>query len=352
MRTISSNRSTWEGVPALTPLSWVYRGGVAAARALRRPAGAGDSTPRVVAIGNLEVGGSGKTPLALWLLERWARAGKRAAYVSRGFGSAAGTGPLVTVVPAANAAPASFAGLRLVFRDGPDLAASIGDEAAMVARRATAIPLVIARDKRRAVEVASAMGAEVVVVDDAFQSFALARHLDLLLLDARRPLASGRVLPAGRLREPPSAIARADVVVFNGAADAAAIEGATARVARWIHARQRVYGLRRVVRLVAATPSAKEPVSRAVVVSGIARPDDLRDAIEALGVHVADAIAFRDHHRYTEADVGVIRERARGGAIVTTEKDWVKLERFEWGETPVWVARLDVELVGGGEFDA
>jgi tetraacyldisaccharide 4'-kinase len=351
MPVASAHSTTWEGVPALLPLSWVYRGGVALVRALRGPARAQDSGPRVVAIGNLEVGGSGKTPLALWLLERWAREGKRAAYVSRGFGSAAGKGPLVTVVTRADAAPASFAGLRVVFRGAHDLAAAIGDEAAMIARRAPSAALVMSRDKRRAVRVAGELGAEVVVVDDAFQSFALARHVDVLLLDARRPLANGNVLPAGRLREPPSAIARADVVVFNGASDAGALEAAQARVARWMHAGQRVYGLRRVVRLVAATPAARGSVSSALVVSGLARPDAFRESVEAAGVRAGDVLVFRDHHRYTGADAAAIQARARGGAVVTTEKDWVKLERFDWGETPVWVARLAVELVGGDGLD-
>lgn len=341
----------WEGLPALVPLSWVYRGGLSLVRTLRTPARAVASIPRVVAIGNLEVGGSGKTPLALLMLERWAREGKRGVYVSRGYGSAAGKGPLSTVVLGTQAAPPDFAGLRLVFRDAPNLAASVGDEAAMVARRAPTIPLVIARDKRRAVEVAAGLGADLVVVDDAFQSFALARHLDVLLLDARSPLANGRVLPAGRLREPPSAIARADVIVFNGAADAEAIEAAKARVARWMHARQRVYGLRRVVRLVAATPAAGASAVEALLVSGIARPEDFRESVQATGVPVADALAFRDHHPYTPADVRAIQARAGRAPVVTTEKDWAKLERFDWGQTPVWVARLDVELVGGGEFD-
>ncbi len=344
------NGTTWEGTPALAPLSWLYRGGVAAARALRSVERPREATPRVVAVGTLEVGGSGKTPLALWMLERWAREGKRAAYVSRGFGSAANKGPLVTAVAAGEAAPASFAGVRLVARNASDLAAEIGDEGAMIARRAHAAPLVIARDKRRAVEVAARLRAEMVVVDDAYQTFALARHVDVLLLDGRRPLANGRVLPAGRLREPPSAIARADVVVFNGAPDAAAVEEAKACVARWLSPHTRVYGLRRRVTLVPATASARGAPSAALLVAGFARPDDFRASVEVSGTRVVDAIEFRDHHRYTAADASAIRARAH--AVITTEKDWVKLERFDWENIQVWVARLAVDLVGDDDVDA
>jgi tetraacyldisaccharide 4'-kinase len=342
----------WDGIPALLPLSWVYRGGVSLARALRTAPRPELAVPRIVAVGNLEVGGSGKTPLCLHLLERAIQAGKRTAYVSRGFDSEAERGPLITVVPGEEAAPASFAGLRVVARDARGLATAIGDEGAMAARRAPAVPLLFARDKRRAVAAAAQLGAEVVVVDDALQSFALARHVDVLLLDAARPLANGRLLPAGRLREAPSAIARAHVIVFNGASDAAAVERARERVARYLRADARVYGLGRRVTLQAGNARGATLPADAVVVSGIARPDRFRESVEAASVRVADALAYPDHHRYTVSDVRAIQSRARGRAVVTTEKDWVKLEAFDWGDAAVWVARLEVAWVGDANIDA
>jgi tetraacyldisaccharide 4'-kinase len=307
--------------------------------------------PRVVAVGNLEVGGSGKTPLAVWLVERAARAGRRTAYVSRGFASVAAHGPLVTIVPG-DGVPESFAGLRILSRDQPDLAGAVGDEGALVAHFLPEVPLAFARDKRRAVEAVARLGAEIVAVDDAFQSFALPRHVDVLLLDARHPLGNGRVLPAGRLREAPSGIARADVVVFNGARDEAAVADARTRVARWLRPGQRVYGLRREVDLVRVTPGASTSPAGSLLVAGIARPEDFRSSVEATGVRVVAAMTFRDHHAYTHADVQAVRARAAGGEIVTTDKDWVKLSRFDWGEATVWVARLTVELVGADDVDA
>jgi tetraacyldisaccharide 4'-kinase len=345
-----ANRKVWDGIPALTPLAWAYRGGVSVVRALRAPGRPAAPTPRVVAVGNLEVGGSGKTPLCLLLLERGMRAGKRVAYASRGFGSAAEQGPLVTIVlPDGAPPPASFAGLRLLTRAADNLPLAIGDEGALVARRAPAAWLVFARDKQRAVEAAARLHADVVVVDDAFQSFALARHTDVVLLDARRPLANGRVLPAGRLREAPPALARADVIVFNGAADVHAIEEARGRVARWLRPEQRIFGLRRRLTLAPSTPGAVGAPNDVVLVSGIARPDDFRASVEDTGVRVTDAVRFRDHHRYTSDDIRVLRTHAGGRGLVTTEKDWVKLERFDWENTAVWVARLDVALVGADD---
>jgi len=298
----------------------------------------------VIAVGNLEVGGSGKTPFALWLLEQAVRSGMRAAYASRGYGSAAERGPLVTVV--SDQAPASFDGMRLLGRNARNLADAIGDEGAVVARRADPSMLLFARDKRRAVEAAARLGAEVIVVDDAYQTFSMPRHVDVLLLDARRPLANGRLLPAGRLREPASAIARADAIVFNGASDLASIHEARGQVARWLRPQQRVYGLRREVTLSSVTAPAVGTPVEALLVAGIARPGDFKDSVEQLGVRVRDVVAFRDHHRYRREDARDIVARARGGAVVVTEKDWVKLARFDWGSTPVWVARLEVRLLG------
>lgn len=353
---MTSNEAQWDGTPALLPLSWIYRAGVASARAFHAAPKPGGPAPRVVAVGNLEVGGSGKTPLCAWLVERATRGGKRAAYASRGFGGAAEHGPWVTVVLGEGAgAPSSLAGLRVLARQTRDLAAAFCDEGAVVAERVRAASLFVSRDKRRAVEAAARWGAEIVVVDDAFQSFALPRHLDVLLLDARRPVANGRVLPAGRLRETPSAIARADVVVFNGAADRTAVEEARARVARWLRSDARVYGLRRTVTLTPTVPAAGSPAD-ALLVAGIARPADFRTSVEMVaeraGLRVIDALAFRDHHRYTDSDVRAIRARAQAGAIVTTEKDWVKLSHFDWEGSRVWVARLEVELVGEADVDA
>ncbi len=335
---------TWDGIPALRPLSWLYGAAVAGVRALRAPGRPASSSPRIVSIGNLEVGGSGKTPLCAWCLERARDAGRRVAYASRGFGGDAERGPLVSMVLGAGAPPPdSFAGLRVVAHDA-DLARALGDEAALVARRAPEATVVVARDKRRAIGAAARAGAEIVIVDDAFQSFALARHVDVVLLDARRPLANGLVLPAGRLREAPSALARADVVVFNGAADADAVAEARVRVARWLRPHQRVLGLSRSVTVSAANVAAHGTPRAVVLACAVARPDDVRASVEAVGVGVDRVLAWRDHHRYTASDVDAIRARARG--VVTTEKDWVKLERFDWGDTPVWVARLDVAVVG------
>ncbi|HEU4930034.1 MAG TPA: tetraacyldisaccharide 4'-kinase, partial [Candidatus Krumholzibacteria bacterium] len=90
----------------------------------------------------------------------------------------------------------------------------------------------------------------------------------------------------------------------------------------------------------------------AMLVAGIARPDDFRASLATVGLAEGELLAYRDHHRYSELDARRIRETAAARAIVTTEKDWVKLSRFDWGDRAVWVVRLDVELVGPDDVDA
>jgi tetraacyldisaccharide 4'-kinase len=337
---------------ALLPLAWLYGAGSALVRRTRMARGGVRGNARVVSVGALEVGGSGKTPLAMLLLEEHLAQGKSCAYASRGYRSRAGRQRTVTVVQGSSPAAAwSRAATRIVSRDHPDLAREVGDEAAVVASRIPGAGLFLSRDKRRAVAAALVSGADVVVVDDAFQTWQLARSVDVVVLNARRPTAGGRLLPAGRLREPPSALARADVIVFNDATDEDEVARARALVARWMRAETPVHGLRRVVRLVEQGGRAGPAPVRALLVSGIACPDAFARSVQTMGIEVVAHEVFRDHHSYTADDARTLAARSRecpGAVMITTEKDWVKLRRFDWGGIDVRIARLDVQWVGVG----
>lgn len=338
-----------EGVPALAPLAWLYRGGVAVARRRRAPNLDAGTRPRVIAVGNLEVGGSGKTPLAMRLMEDFRRAGRRAGYASRGYGSRSERAPGVTLVVSDAGTEAASPGARVVSRAHPDLAREIGDEGAIVAGRLTDAPLAFSRDRNAAVAVLATAGVDVVVVDDAFQTWDLRRHLDVVLLDAARPFGNGRLLPAGRLREPPSALGRADVVVFNGVSSESDVERLRHAVSPWLKPSARVGGLVRRVRLEAASGDAGEPARRAVLVSGIARPAAFETDVAALGVESATHLVFGDHHHHGAEDVAAIADacrRAHCSAVVVTEKDWVKLRALPPLDEAVFVARLDVSWAG------
>src|SRR5262249_40249812 len=144
------------------------------------------------------------------------------------------SGSVVTCVLPPEMTPPSLAGMRVLSRGHPDLAREIGDEGALVVERAPGVAALFCHDKRRAVHTAAELGVGRVILDDAFQSWRVARHVDIVLLDAARPLDGGHLLPAGRLREKPGALARAEAIVFNGAADADAIAAGRARIERWI----------------------------------------------------------------------------------------------------------------------
>ncbi|MFQ5511394.1 MAG: tetraacyldisaccharide 4'-kinase [Candidatus Krumholzibacteriia bacterium] len=315
----------------------------------RRPAPWEDTT--VVAVGNLEMGGNGKTPLAVHLLQFLERTGQRPVYVSRGFASTAGRLAAVTVRAAwdGGRCPVRADGLRLLPARGPLGAGDVGDEGAMVAMRCPGTPLFFSRDKLRAIDLARGMfGPTHIILDDAFQSWRVPRDRDVVLLDAGRPFGNGRVVPAGTLREPPGALARADVIGINGcesreapARYAEAVRGACGRDVP-------VFGIERSVVIVDLGKGERGPVAQNVgggvaALSSVARPGGFE---RSLGPHtggLALALRYPDHHRYRERDLADIRHalRERGiTTLVTTDKDWVKLCGFDLSFTRVLVGRL------------
>ena len=258
----------------------------------------------VVSVGNLAVGGSGKTPLTLWVAERLAADGYRAAIVARGYYRrrrglvvvGLGRGPLV----------------------GPDEG---GDEAVMLARRYAGPVIVAERRVAAAAHACAALGSDAIVLDDGFQHRALHRDVDLVLVGSE--LRGARLVPAGPLREPWSALRRADALLSAG------LQLGNARGVPVFRIRMQVTGLVRVREGVWVEESLEALGATPVVaVSGIARAERFLDTLSACGIRVARHLAFPDHHRYRKADVQRILEASRGRPVITTEKDLVKLERW------------------------
>lgn len=264
----------------------------------------------VVSIGNLTVGGSGKTPLAALVARLLADAGARPAILSRGY---ARTDP--------------DAGVTIV-SDGQRLRADLaraGDEPLLLARHLPGVAVLVCPDRYLAGRLAERhLGVDVHVLDDGFQHLRLARDADLLILDAA-DLDRPRTLPAGRLREPLSAARRADALLVTGVEDAEVAE-----VAERVGVAT-AFALRRDVEpAVEETidgPRPLAPGARVLVVSGIARPERFLAETRDGGFDVAGEMTFRDHHPYGAPDVARIagEARARGAALVlTTEKDFVR----------------------------
>ena len=246
----------------------------------------------VVVVGNVTVGGTGKTPLVVWLARWLQERGVRPGVVARGY---RGKGPF----------PLAVAG------DTP--ARKCGDEAALVARRA-GCPVVADPNRPRAVRALLAAAAvDVVLADDGLQHYALARDVEIAVLDGRRGLGNGLCIPAGPLREPPGRLRDCDWVVANGAAtgltpeESVAVAEATA-----------VVHVATGERLSPAAFLARAGRPRAL--AGIGNPARFQETLAAAGIAVS-VRAFPDHHRFTSEDVAA----PPGVAVLMTEKDAEKV---------------------------
>ena len=309
----------------------------------------------VVSVGNLSVGGTGKTPLVAWLAQWFLDRGVRVALVSRGYGAAAGES---------------------------------NDEARELALRLPNVPHLQNRDRHAAAQQAiDQHGAQLILLDDAFQHRRLHRDLDIVLLDGLDPFGGERLLPRGLLREPLANLSRAHVVVLTradllGPEMRDAIRKRVQRLAPhalWLEAGVRVDRLLRHGSLPAtanqavsdgrspAMPSTETRHSetwrtktrhaetssietlRGLPVGafcGIGNPAGFRRTLERLGATIVGWREFPDHHRFDAKDIGSLdtwsAELTAAQAIVCTRKDWVKLDRGQLGGRPLWA--LDISL--------
>jgi tetraacyldisaccharide 4'-kinase len=277
----------------LEPLGMIY-GAVAAARMRKRGRRAG--VP-VICLGNLTVGGAGKTPAALTVAQILHAAHERPFFLSRGYGGRL-AGPL---------------------RVNPSFhcAADVGDEPLLLARLA---PAVVARDRFAGAQFAQYAGASVIVMDDGLQNPGLVKNLSIIVVDGRRGIGNGRIIPAGPLRAPLSAqLERAQALIIVGPEERSAdiIKRAEQNGSKIFRAR-----LEPDRAIVAAIGKRK-----VLAFAGIGNPDKFFATLTEAGVTVAERIGFDDHHRFTAAEAQDLLSRARQEnlMLVTTEKDLMRL---------------------------
>jgi tetraacyldisaccharide 4'-kinase len=277
----------------LSPLGGIY--GIVAA--LRMQSTGRSAGVPVICLGNFTVGGAGKTPAALAVGRLLLAAHQRLFFLSRGYGGRL-AGP-VRVDPAVHTA------------------AAVGDEPLLLARLA---PTIVARDRVAGAAAARRSGASVIVMDDGFQNPALSKDLSILLVDGRRGVGNGRVIPAGPLRAPlETQVRHAHAVVFVGPSDnTAAIMGRARRHnAAIYHAR-----LEPDPDTVAALKGRE-----VLAFAGIGDPEKFFITLAEAGISVAERVRFADHHRYTAAEARGLLARADADnlMLLTTEKDLVRL---------------------------
>ncbi len=258
----------------------------------------------VICIGNFTAGGTGKTPLALHMAGVVERLGRAPVYLTRGYGGRL-KGPH-WIVP------------------GKDTAAETGDEPLLLARRA---PVMLARNRAagaRAIMAAARPG-DVIVMDDGLQNPALAKDLAIAVVDGRRGIGNGRVMPAGPLRAPLAVqLARADAIVVNQSAGPDAGSTAQAIAARF---KSLISGPVIVARTMATGDTAWLQEKPVLAYAAIGSPERFFRTLRSLGANVVGAMAYPDHHPFTEAEAAdlIAAAKAAGAQLVTTEKDWVRL---------------------------
>ena len=281
---------------------------------------------RVVSVGNLNVGGTGKTPAVLYLAELLVREGRRVGILTRGYGRG-------------STQPLSFTGAG-----GLPSVEEAGDEPLLLAHRCPQARVMVGADRvslaRRARD---EHGVEVVLLDDGFQHRRLARDEDMVVVDEAVGFGNGWMLPRGPLREPLSALSRATlfwVRVASGAGVALPeLPGPRVRThyrpTAWVDPGGGLHALESL---------EGQPV---VALAGLARPGSFLRTLEGLGVEVRDAVLYPDHHRFSARELQDVAARAAGlGArVVTTEKDRVRLP----GGFEAWAVRLGVEVLEGEE---
>lgn len=282
----------------------------------------------VVSVGNLTVGGTGKTPMVEWVARWYRRHGLRVAVLSRGYGR--------------------------------DPSAGLNDEAMVLEENLPDVPHLLDPDRVASARIAvGELESQLLVLDDGFQHRRLARDLDLVLLDALEPFGLGRLLPRGLLREPVGSLRRAGLVVLTRADQ---IDGESLRATR-AEAERRAGALRWVVTrhapiAVTGHGIGDEPVEslsgRAVAAfCGIGNPLGFRRTVEPLVGKLVDLRVFPDHHLYTARDVSDLIawvHSTRADLALTTQKDLVKLRAPDLGGVALRALRIGLDVLDGGDL--
>jgi len=321
------------GVPLMAAAA-LYRGAIAMRNLWWRRMARRADVP-VISVGNLTVGGNSKTPFTLYLASRLQNRGLAVAIVSRGYGGKR------------RSARATLVANRGELMLPPEEA---GDEPAMMARRFTG-PIAVARRRIDAIEMLAEQGPlDAVILDDGFQHLRLRRDVDLVLISNERGFGNRRMLPAGPMREPLSALKRADaiVIVSSGAASPSGIRPAEMehlKRTQMLHARVRP---RSLVTSAQGGWHESPPMlagRRVLAVSGLADPASFHAMVREIDADLVGVLEYPDHHSYTSGDWHTIASAARDvDAVVTTEKDLVKLERFPFARDSLYALRLEVSM--------
>ena len=349
-RLIAAMRKVWESdagaSPALQvvliPLAKLYAAWMCIRASLYRSGlGRTQKLPcRVISVGNLSVGGTGKTPMVMYLARYLVAQGLKVVVISRGYkGRLEKRGGIVT--------------------DGQKVLVGVadsGDEPQILAIQLEGVPVIVGSNRYRAGRRAvSAYAPDVILLDDAFQHLKLQRDLDLVLMDCSRPFGNGHTLPAGELREPPRALSRSDAVLLtrcHDAARSAAAKASDSAVNRYTHGPVFKTRHRPVIRKIIPAGdagNAEKPLAgcRVFAFSGVAKNVEFLYTLSGCDYEVVGSLGFPDHYFYSDADLAGICRQAESLAvdcIVTTEKDYVKIKSSARWPADLVVLGIDISF--------
>ncbi len=278
---------------------------------------------RVISVGNLTVGGTGKTPMVIWLAEKLLAEGKQVAILSRGYRGVNGTSDEIELMK---------------FRLQDRVSFGVGGNRFTQGRR-----------------LESQQSIDVFLLDDGFQHLQLARDLDILLMDASRPLAGEALLPAGPLREPLAAMSRANLIIFTRAETASGTLEAIRKLDQYpvFAATTRLLGFRRFggeITILGANEIGAGPF---FAFCGLGNPDAFFRDLRNWGITICGQAVFPDHHRYTQRDTLAVKQegkRISANAFVTTEKDAQNMSGLNFEEAPLYVAVIDLVVTPEADF--
>lgn len=286
----------------------------------------------VVSVGNITVGGTGKTPAVIAIAALLRKQGKNIAILSRGYGRRDESSIVVVSDGAGTIVDAQTS----------------GDEPALMAARLREVPVIVGQDRYRAGVTAFArFHPDILVLDDGFQHLRLHRDLNIALVDGVQPLGTGKLFPAGILREPVASLRRADIVLITRAEQSRDLASLKELIAQFTTAP--IFTSKHVpTGLVNLADGSRETLASlkgksVLACSGIAKPESFVALLEKLGAHVRKNVLFSDHHCYTRYDIDTLHSEALevdASVIVTTEKDGVKLRELD----PRGIQALCIEL--------
>lgn len=340
-------------IPILKLLEWAslaYKKGVEKKynSYLRNPQKQTQLSAKVISLGNITVGGTGKTPMTCLLARYLQEKGFRTALLNRGYRS-------------------ETEGKAAIMSDGEHIlltAAVGGDEACLMARSLPGIPVLVGRNRSSSGQMAIDMfQSQVLLLDDGFQHWQLYRDLDIVLIDGTHPFGNGYVLPRGILREPMEQLRRAGLVIITKA------DLATERQLQSIYAALRQYHPH--VPVAEAVHRPKWCISFAdwnslqkrsecpnlaggrsvIAVSALGNPASFEATIRSFGYAIADTMRYDDHHQYSRDDLAAMAKKAQelGAVLVTTEKDAVKMDAayIAAHDVPLYVLGIEIEIIKG-----